>query len=206
MGTKLVSTTLSIAFFAALVVNAGAQESSQVSKAAVVSTQPRFSCNVEFIEIDRQKLAQQGIDFDLREFESQSSQFSVKNTDSFRSVIASLEKKGFAEKVFAPSITISSGRTGSITAKTEDREFELFLKPDAKPNGYRADFEFRVAHPDAAHPGATRTRSLAFECEGKPEESHVMNVTKLFVGDSKSKFVLVLLTIEQRSNDASQPQ
>ena len=203
MGIKLVSTTLSLAFFTVSVLNAGAQESSQVGKAEVASTQSRFACDVEFIEIDRLKLAQQGIDFDPRVFETQASPFSLKNAESFQGLIASLEKKGFAEKVFAPSMIITSGNLASITAKTDDREFDLHLKPQIKPNGYKADFEFRVTQPDLAHAGATRTRSVAFECEGIIEETLAMNVTKLFSGDSKSKFVIVLLTINQRTNVAS---
>ncbi len=199
MGIKLISTALSLVFFAVSILNACVQESSQVSKAEVASMQSRFACKVEFIEIDRLNLQQLGIDFDPRVFGSPASPFSLNNADSFRAVIASLEKKGFAEKVFAPSMTISSGHSGSITAKTDGREFVLHLKPEVKPNGYKADFELRVTQPDLVHPGATRTRSVVFECEGKLEETLAMNVSKIFVDDPKSKYVIVLLTIDQRS-------
>lgn len=88
-----------------------------------------------------------------------------------------------------------------MTAKLDPREFSLCLRPHIKPKGYSADLELRVTQPDLSRPGATQTRSIEFDCEGKLDEPLAMNVTKLFTDDSKSKLVILLLTIDQRTND-----
>jgi serine/threonine protein kinase len=162
--------------------------------------------NVEIIEIDRLKLAQNGIDLDLGDVDSQSSLISLKNAESFRALVRSLETKGLAAKVLSLSKRIASEQSGTMTAKIDPREFNLSLRPHIKLNAYTADLELRVTEPDLTSPEKTLTRSAEFDCEGKPDEILAMNVTKLFADDSNSKLVILLLTIDQRTNDALLPQ
>jgi hypothetical protein len=154
-------------------------------------------CNVEIVEFDRLKLSQLGIELDPGDVDSQGSPISLENAESFRAITGSLEEKGLAVKMLSVSKRIASEQSSTMTEKIDPREFNLSLLPHIKPDGYTADLELRVTQQDLTRPEKTRTRSVEFDCEGKLDETIAMDVTKLFTDDSKSKLVILLLTIEQ---------